>query len=146
MTNFEICIGEILPKSSKTFHIHIISLIEGTLELKQLIRYQVPNDRTKSNTESTENDKKSKAAEQLKKNQNVIIEHNGLVIKKSKNDTIVIPCTAEFAFIGQLFSLNRDILTKAVKYEDFLLQVELEIKSTDIEILDLFLITVSTHG
>lgn len=144
LTNVEICIGEILPKENKTFHINIISLVEGTLEIKQVVRYQVPNDRTKYETNCSENGSKFRTiSEQLKTNQNVTIEHSGHALVKSKCDAIVIPCTTEFAFLGHFFSLNKDILTKAVKYEDFLFQIELEIKSTDIEILDIFLITVS---
>lgn len=122
-------------------------MVEGTLELIQLVRYQVPSDRTNSKTENDEKGDKSEfSSHRFNTKQNVIIEHENHAILKSRSDTIVIPCTTEFKFLGQFFSLNKEILEKAVHYEDFLLQVEFEIRSTDIEILDLFLITVSLQN
>lgn len=120
-----------------------MSLIDGTLELEQLVRYQITSGRDKSITESAENEANLKLAVVPKASHNVTLEFIDDAIVKSKKDTIVIPCAPEFTFTGKFFALNKEPLQKAIKYEDFLFQVELEIKTTDIEILDIFLISVS---
>lgn len=137
-------VGDIAPKTLKTIRINLISLIDGNIELKQIVRYNIVDSqsnlipgRNRNENETTLNSGHSKST------QNVTLEYTDEAIVKSKNDTILIPCVSEFAFTGNFFSLNREPIRKAIKNEEFLFQVELEIKSLDIEILDMFLITVS---
>lgn len=140
LSHLEVCIGDIASKSSKSKSIYVISLIDGTLELKQVVCYQIADSRSKlvgSTVGDTTMHKKTKV------DSNVTLEYIENAIQKSKKDTIVIPCVAEFTSIGQFFSLNKQPLIKAVKHEDFLFQVELQMKSTEIDILDTFLISVS---
>lgn len=137
----EVCIGDIASKSSKSKSIYVISLIDGTLELKQVVCYQIADSRSKSIVGSSVGD--TTMHKKMKVDSSVTLEYIENAIQKSKKDTIVIPCVAEFAFIGQFFSLNKQPLSRAVKHEDFLFQVELQMKSTEIDILDMFLISVS---
>lgn len=145
LSQFEVVIGNLASKVNKTIHLKIFSLIEGTLEFEQLVRYQIANDRENFHTECTQNETNTKSNTVCIQNtsHNVTLEYIDDTIVKSKKDTIYIPCSAEFVFTGRFFSLNKEPLKKAIKYEDFLFQIELEIKSTDIEILDIFLISVS---
>lgn len=81
--------------------------------------------------------------QQRKQQHNISIEHVNDVLVKSKKDTISIPCTAEFLFTGKFYSLNKEPLTRAFIGEDFLFRIDLEVKSVPIDILDMFLISVS---
>lgn len=147
LSQFQVDIGAISPKTSKTIYFHVISLVEGTLELSQLIRYQTANSNRLKRSDSTENGgSDGVGSTQILTNaynHNVSVEYVDESVIKSKRETIVIPCTTEFIFTGKFYSLNKEALTKAYKYEDFLFRVELEIKSVDIDILDMFLISVS---
>lgn len=135
-------VGNVAAKSTKTIHFNVLSLIDGTLELEQIVRYQIANGKERPNTESAGNETSVKSPIP-KASHNVTLEYIDDALVKSKKDAIVIPCSPEFTFTGKFFALNKEPLQKAIKYEDFLFQVELEIKTTDIEILDIFLISVS---
>lgn len=140
----EVGIGDIPSKSTKSKSIYVISLIDGSIELKQVVRYQVVDSRSNSfiDTVDIENIAAQKNSK-VESISNVTLEYIENAIHKSKKDTIIIPCVPEFTFFAQFFSLNRQPLNVVHKHEDFLFQVELQIKSTDIDILDMFLISVS---
>lgn len=143
LAQFEMMVGNLDPNATKTIHLNVISLIDGTLELEQLVRYQIANGHEKFTAESMENETNRQSAGIQKANHNVTLEYIDDAIVKSKKDTIIISCAPEFTFSGKFFSLNKEPLQKAIRFEDFLFQVELDIKTTDIEILDIFLISVS---
>lgn len=150
LSQFQIDIGTMSPQASKTITFNVVSLIEGTVELNQRLWYQMdPNvaassgqmaaiksdDSTKPNAPVT--------IQQRKQQHNICIEHVNDVLVKSKKDTISIQCSAEFLFTGKFFSLNKEALTHAFIGEDFLFRIDLEVKSVAIDILDMFLISVS---
>lgn len=141
----EVLIGDIPAKSTKSKSIYLISLVDETIELKQVVRYQVVDSRSKQligdsiDIENIATQKNSK----VESISNVTLEYMENAIHKSKKDTIIIPCVPEFTFFAQFFSLNRQPVNLIHKHEDFLFQVELQIKSTEIDILDMFLISVS---
>ncbi|XP_031630878.1 trafficking protein particle complex subunit 11 [Contarinia nasturtii] len=144
LSRFELNIGDMAPKSLKIININVISLIEGTLELQKTVRYQITNDRSgfpkKAFDENPIPFEKS-IQTTFKSMPSVTLDYIEDAIMKSKKDTISIPCEAEFVFIGQFFTLNKEPLRKAVKNEEFLFQIELEIKNQHIDILDMFLIS-----
>lgn len=124
LSRFELNIGDIAPKTFKTININVISLIDGTLELQQVVRYHVANSQStpkagviRKGTEDKSTHEKSNSIP------DVTLNYIEDAIVKSIKDTITIPCVAEFVFTGQFFSLNKDPLKKAVKHEDFLFQV-----------------------
>lgn len=139
LSRFELYIGDIAPKLIKMFNISIISLIDGPIELQQVVRYQVATKHSTSTRSHESNFTK------LKTKSCVTLEFIENAVVKSKKTSIVIPCVTDFGFSGQIFSLNKQPLRVAVKHEDFLFQIQLEIKSADIEILDMFLISVSSE-
>lgn len=148
MSQFQIDVGSIGPRANKSIHFNVISLIEGTIELSQVIRYRVASSKRTQRSDSTQNELNDtnivpSQTNPKAYNHGISIEYIEDVVVKSKKETIVIPCTAEFLFTGKFYSLNKEALNKAYKDEDFLFRVELEIKSVDIDILDMFLISVS---
>lgn len=65
-------------------------------------------------------------------------------VKKTKTDTIILPCVNEFKFTARLYTLSRQALMRAYKGEDFLMRVNLEVMAPfEIEILDKFFVSVS---
>lgn len=163
LSNFQIDIGDLPSEANKTISFYLISLVEGSIELTQKVWYHAnkmtatvtTSNSTEFNLTTNNNDSPDKPIvpelsekaiqqqQQRQQSHNINIEFVNDVIVKSKKETIVIPCTAEFLFTGKFFSLNKEALTKAYKNEDFLLRIDLEIKSMDIDILDMFLICVS---
>lgn len=149
LTHFQIDIGTVSPQASKTITFNVVSLIEGTIELTQKLWYQMdPNVAASSgqlaaNKSDSESTKPNAPTQQRKQQHNICIEHVNDVLVKSKKDTISIPCTAEFLFSGTFYSLNKEALMRAFIGEDFLFRIDLEVKSVPIDILDMFLISVS---
>lgn len=123
------------PHFEKIVKISVISFIDGKIELHQNLRYQMFCNKITSAHESINT--------KLQTIPSVTLEYIDNAVVKSKNTTILISCMKDFIFSGQFFSLNKDPLKTAVKNEDFLLQIELEINSVDLDILDMFLINVS---
>lgn len=147
MAQLIVDIGPVAPRTNKTIYFNVISLVEGTVELSQLVRYKTGNtqrsQRIDANQSQKNDETSSKQIQSKAYNHNVSIDYFDDSVIKSKKETIVIPCTAEFIFTGKFYSLNKEALTKIYKQEDFLFRIELEIKSVDIDILDMFLISVS---
>lgn len=152
-------VGELPAQGNKTIPFFVISLIEGNIELIQKVWYQTnkltthnnPKEEYSVSTNRSDSSDKvvmpeltAKAVQQQRpQSHNINIENLNDVLIKSKTETISIVCTPEFLFTGKFFSLNKQPLTKAFKNEDFLLRINLEVKSVDIDVLDMFLICVS---
>lgn len=65
-------------------------------------------------------------------------------LKKTKTDTVILPCVNEFKFTARLYTLSRQALMRAYKSEDFLMRVNIEVIAPfEIEILDRFFVSVS---
>lgn len=65
-------------------------------------------------------------------------------LKKTKTDTIILPCVNEMKFTARLYTLSRQALMRAYQGEDFLLRVNMEVMAPlEIEILDRFFVSVS---
>lgn len=118
----------------------MISFDEGTIEISQLIKYQTAN----ANVQSTQMPQKKEPTMALhdRINHNVSFEFANDAVLKSKKTTITIPCSAEFLFTGKFYSLDKSPLVQAYKNEDFLFRAELAVKSVDIDILDMYLLSV----
>ncbi|XP_049298496.1 trafficking protein particle complex subunit 11 [Anopheles funestus] len=73
-------------------------------------------------------------------NHNVKIEfvhEDEQVVRKIKEDTVVVPCVEEIKLTGRFYTLSREALGQAYRNEDFLLRINVEIKSPDpIDILE----------
>lgn len=141
LTQLCVDIGKLAPNTSKTIRFHVISFDEGTIEISQLIKYQTANAGHK-----TQMPQKKEPIITLhdRINHNVSFEYANNAVIKSKKTTITIPCSAEFLFTGKFYSLDKSPLMQAYTNEDFLFRTELVVKSVDIDILDMYLLSVST--
>lgn len=161
-------------QSQTAISYYVTSLVEGNIELRQRLYYQTENlHQTKAasssssscsamDSPSTPNSEKEDlakllAAEQLRNgggaggsqkfsnSHNVRIENlNDELVRKIKEDTVVVPCVEEVKLSGRFYTLSRQPLTRAYKSEDFILRVNMEVKAPDgVDILETQFISVS---
>lgn len=143
--------------SNSVIQYYVISLIEGNIDLLQKVWYQVENIHRKSiisniiiespvHRPATEKSITAAASRNKNNHNNMNIEYlsDGAGVRKYRDDVVIIPCIEEFNLRGRFYTLNRQALTRAYRKEDFLLRIDIDVKSScDIDILDMFLICVS---
>lgn len=142
--------------ASNTIQYYVVALCEGNIDLTQKVWYQV--DAIRADTvphniivESPAHQAaalKTAGAPKLNKtnHSNLNIEHlsDGAGVRKYREDVVIIPCVEEFGVRARLFTLNKQALAKALKDEDFLMRVDVDVKaSASVDILDMFFICVS---
>ncbi|XP_039440432.1 trafficking protein particle complex subunit 11 isoform X1 [Culex pipiens pallens] len=161
----QIDIGELQMQSQTAISYYVTSLVEGNIELRQRLYYQTENlHQTKAassssscamDSPSTPNSEKEDlakllATEQLRNgggaggcqkfsnSHNVRIENlNDELVRKIKEDTVVVPCVEEVKLSGRFYTLSRQPLARAYKREDFILRVNMEVKAPDgVDILE----------
>lgn len=161
-------------QSSTTVSYYLASLVAGNIELKQRMYYQMENlhqSKTEpgggsiangggpsaaADSPSTPNSEKEDLARLLANEKNLakyVNNHNvkiefldtdGQVVRKIKEDTVVVPCVEEIKLTGRFYTLSREALGQAYRDEDFLLRINVEVKSPDpIDILETQFISVS---
>lgn len=58
---------------------------------------------------------------------------------------MIIPCVEEFSVKGRFFTLNKQALVQALRDEDFMMRIDVDVKATcSLDILDMFFICVIT--
>uniref|UniRef100_A0A1Q3F724 Trafficking protein particle complex subunit 11 n=1 Tax=Culex tarsalis TaxID=7177 RepID=A0A1Q3F724_CULTA len=155
----QIDIGELQMQSQTAISYYVTSLVEGNIELRQRVYYQTENLHQLKTTASavdspsTPNSEKEDLAKLLANEQqrnaggisqkfsnshNVKIEYlNDELVRKIKEDTVVVPCVEEVKLSGRFYTLSRQPLTRAYKNEDFILRVNMEVKAPDgVDILE----------
>uniref|UniRef100_A0A182PS03 Trafficking protein particle complex subunit 11 n=1 Tax=Anopheles epiroticus TaxID=199890 RepID=A0A182PS03_9DIPT len=160
-SHVQIDIGELQMQSSTTVSYYLTSLVAGNIELKQRMYYQmenlhqsktggsITNGAGSTDSPSTPNSEKEDLAKLLANEKNLakyVNNHNvkiefldteGQVVRKIKEDTVVVPCVEEIKLIGRFYTLSREALGQAYRNEDFLLRINVEVKSPDpIDILE----------
>lgn len=156
-SHIQINIGDLPMQSNTSITYYLISLTEGSIELKQKLWYQVENS-TQNEQKTTINTLESPTSGNELKTLKDVTGKNPLVnnheikieylesgtIKKIKEDTIVVACVDEFNLNGRFYTLSRQALMRAYRNEDFIFRVNLDVKApVEIEILELFFISVS---
>uniref|UniRef100_A0AAG5D5Q5 Trafficking protein particle complex subunit 11 n=1 Tax=Anopheles atroparvus TaxID=41427 RepID=A0AAG5D5Q5_ANOAO len=154
-SHVQIDIGELQLQSSTTVSYYLTSLVAGNVELRQKMYYQMENLHqsktgptvTNVDSPSTPNSEKEDLARLLANEKNLqkyVNSHNVKIefladgqVRKIKEDTVVVPCVEEIKLAGRFYTLSRDALALAYRNEDFLLRVNVEVKSPDpIDILE----------
>lgn len=138
--------------ASNAIQYFVVSLCEGNIDLTQRVWYQVDHIQTTSVpqnivVESPVHKPTAAVAPNTKSinHCNLNIEHlpNGAGVRKYRDDVVIIPCVEEFAVRGRFFTLNKQSLSRALRDEDLLLRVDVEVKaSCSLDILDMFFICV----
>ncbi|XP_055625411.1 trafficking protein particle complex subunit 11 isoform X2 [Toxorhynchites rutilus septentrionalis] len=145
----QIDIGELQMQSATSISYYATSLIEGNIELRQRLYYQTENlHQVKTSggamidSPSTPNSEKEGLAKLIANNErgtqkygnshNIKFEYiTEELVRKIKEDTIVVPCVEELKLTGRFYTLSRQPLVKAYKNEDFILRIAMEVKAPD---------------
>uniref|UniRef100_A0A182NIX3 Trafficking protein particle complex subunit 11 n=1 Tax=Anopheles dirus TaxID=7168 RepID=A0A182NIX3_9DIPT len=166
-SHVQIDIGELQMQSSTTVSYYLASLVAGNIELRQKMYYQMENlHQSKAgavtaaalsaanggavDSPSTPNSEKEDLARLLANEKNLqkyVNNHNVKIellddaddgqVRKIKEDTVVVPCVEEIKLTGRFYTLSREALGQAYRDEDFVLRVNVEVKSPDpIDILE----------
>lgn len=156
----QIDIGTLQIQSTTQISYYVVSLQEGNIELKQNLWYQTEDLSqilaTKSEavflqsmdspnfspTDIQQDDRKENFESGY--NHSINIEYlNDNLVKKIKEEIIIVPCMEEIKLSCKFYTLNHQpLLTRCFKDEDFLMRVNLEIKSPfHLDIVDVNFIT-----
>jgi trafficking protein particle complex subunit 11 len=134
--------------SNSTIDYFLISMVEGNIELKHSLSYEII-DITESNTITSEKEMSPSDSTSTivfaasEDNLDITVEklENNLVRKKH-DDILIVPCLEEFAFESKFFSLNRKPVDVLYANEDFLMRLCLKTKSPfNLSIVDAFFIS-----
>jgi trafficking protein particle complex subunit 11 len=141
-------VGEMTGNSSTSIEYFIISMIEGNIELKQSLSYEII-DRSESNT-AVVSEKDLSPSETTppttfstsEENLDIMVERlENNVVRKRHDDILIVPCVEEFSFESKFYSLDRKPLTNCFENEEFLMRLSLKTKSPfNIDILEAFFI------
>ncbi|CRL02076.1 CLUMA_CG015189, isoform A [Clunio marinus] len=134
--------------ASKTFF--ITSLIEGSIELKQSLCYEI-EDKTAVDDSSTftQLSSPSETAKNIEKcfadkddQHEIFVEYlDNNVVRKKRDDILIVPCVEEFHFESKFYTLNRNPAINCFKDEDIIMRCTLKMTSPfNVEILDAFFI------
>lgn len=173
----QLSVSDLDPNTTGHAVYYVMSLVEGNIELAQKVWYETelgggalmvaggePNSDKELHSPilsmvsdmspvhmGTANKLPLPPSERLKKqisNHNIKIDFlDESALKKTKLDTIILPCVNELKFTARLYTLSRQALMRAYKSEDFLMRVNIEVMAPfEIEILDRFFVSVSGGG
>lgn len=139
-------------QASNAIQYYVVALCEGNIDLTQRVWYQVDHIQTGTVphniiVESPVHKPAASTANQLNKtnHSNLNIEHlpDGGGVRKYREDVVIIPCVEEFSVRGRFFTLNKQALVKALRDEDFIMRIDVDVKATcSLDILDMFFICV----
>lgn len=140
-------VGEMAASSSTSIEYFIISMIEGNVELKQSLCYEIVDISESNTTAPAEKESPSEplaptAFAGSQENLDIMVERlENNVVRKRHDDILIVTCVEEFSFESKFYSLDRKPLTTCYEGEDFLLRLSLKTKSPfNIDIIDAFFI------
>lgn len=149
-SRIKIDVGAMKGRSNASISYFITSMIEGNIELKQSLCYQI-EDKSAQDDSSTFNQvsSPSDASKNIEKcfadkedQHEIVVDYleNNLVRKK-RDDILIIPCVEEFHFESKFYTLNRKPATSCFKDEDMIMRCTLKLTSPfNLNIVDAFFI------
>lgn len=143
-------VGAMKAKANVTVCFFITSMVEGNIELKQSLCYQTENnspvDDLSTFNQVSSPTEPSKSIEKLiaEKDEahDIVVEYlDNNLVRKKRDNILIIPCVEEFHFEGQFYTLNRQPALTCYKNEDLILRCTLKMTSPfSIDIVDAFFI------
>ena len=148
-SRIQIDVGAMKVQSNMTVSYFIASMVEGNIELKQSLCYQTENkspvdDLSTFNQVSSPTEPKNieKLIADKEDSHEIVVdylEHN--LVRKKRDDILIIPCVAEFHFESKFYTLNRKPALSCYKNEDLIIRCCLKMTSPfGLEIVDAFFI------
>lgn len=149
-SRIRIDVGAMKAKANVTVCFFITSMVEGNIELKQSLCYQTENnspvDDLSTFNQVSSPTEPSKTIEKLiaEKDEahDIVVEYlDNNLVRKKRDNILIIPCVEEFHFEGQFFTLNRRPALTCYRNEDLILRCTLKMTSPfSLEIIDAFFI------
>lgn len=149
-SRIQIDVGAMKGHANSSVSYFITSMIEGNIELKQSLCYQI-EDKSAVDDLSTFNQVSSPSdaskniekcfAEKDEQHEIVVDYMENNLVRKKRDDILIIPCVEEFHFESKLYTLNRKPASSCFKDEDLIMRCTLKMTSPfNIDIVDAFLI------
>lgn len=149
-SRIQINVGTMAARSNQAISFFIMSMVEGNIELKQSLCYQT-EDRNAVDDSSTfsQVSSPSEASKNVEKcfadkedQHEIVVEYlESNVVRKRRDDILIVPCVEEFHFESKFYTLNRKPATSCFKDEDIIMRCTLKLTSPfTIDIVDAFFI------
>lgn len=149
-SRIQIDVGTMKARSNSSISYFITSMIEGNIELKQSLCYQT-EDRNVLDDSSTFNQVSSpseasknieKAFAEKEDQHEIVVEYlDNNVVRKRRDNILIVPCVEEFHFESKFYTLNRKPATSCFKDEDLIMRCTLKMTSPfSIDVVDAFFI------
>lgn len=150
-SRIQIDVGAMKGRASATISYFITSLIEGNIELKQSLCYQTEDKSTVDDlstfnqvttpTDSSINTLEKSFADKEDQHDIVVEYLDNNLVRKKRDDIIIIPCVEEFGFESKFYTLNRKPATSCFKDEEIIMRCTLKMSSPfALNIVDAFFI------
>lgn len=149
-SRIRIDVGAMKASANMTVCFYITSMIEGNIELKQSLCYQTENnspvDDLSTFNQVSSPTEPSKTIEKLIAEKDdahdIVVEYlDNNLVRKKRDNILIIPCVEEFHFEGKFYTLDRRPALTCYKSEDLILRCTLKMTSPfSIDIIDAFLI------
>lgn len=149
-SRIQIDVGAMKGHANSSVSYFISSMIEGNIELKQSLCYLIEDksvvddlstfSQVSSPSEASKNIEKC-FAEKEDQHEIVVDYLENNLVRKKRDDILIIPCVEEFHFESKLYTLDRRPATSCFKDEDVIMRCTLKMTSPfNIEIVDAFFI------
>ena len=149
-SRIEIEVGTMKARSNASISYFITSMMEGNIELKQSLCYQTEDKSTvddsstfhqvSSPSDTSKNIEKCFADKEDQ--HDIVVEYlSNNLVKKRRDDILIVPCVEEFHFESKFYTLNRKAATSCFKDEDIIMRCVLKMTSPfNLDIIDAFFI------
>jgi hypothetical protein len=149
-SRIKIDVGAMAGRANSSISYFITSMVEGNIELKQSLCYETEDrsqvDESSKFIRQISSPSESKNVEKCfadKEDQHEIVveclENN--IVRKKRDDILIVPCVEEFHFQSKFYTLNRSPAESCFKDEDFIMRCTLKMTSPfSLDIIDAFFI------
>lgn len=145
-SRIQIDVGSMAASANASISFFITSMIEGNIELKQSLCYQTSDrsnvDDSSTFTQVSSPSDASKPFADKDDQHEIVVEYlENNVIRKKRDNILIVPCIEEFHFESKFYTLNRIPATSCFKDEDIVLRCTLKMTSPfNLDIVDAFFI------
>lgn len=149
-SRIKIDVGSMAGHSNLSISYFITSMVEGNIELKQSLSYETEDrsqvDESSKITRQVSSPSEAKNVEKCftdKEDQHEIVVESlaNSVVRKKRDDILIVPCVEEFHFDSKFYTLNRTPAESCFKDEDLIMRCTLKMTSPfSLDIVEAFFI------
>lgn len=137
-SRIQIDVGEMKGRASASISYFITSMVEGNIELKQSLCYQIEDKSAvddasmfiQASSPSDPSINIEKCFVEKEDHHDVLVEYlENSIVRKKRDDILIIPCVEEFHFESKFYTLNRKQAKSCFKGEDIIMRCTLKMTS-----------------